>query len=175
MSKLLAQREGKRVAIVAALRRGQRLLVTLAESKEVALGMAKGYKAESSKLLAMTTISPCGQEVVSHGQALYKGGWPRPGRLQPRLPARGRLDARRWPPAGAVAAHGHGRLWPACKGSRLQGAHKGLSPAVNPTASRSSDVDRRGGRPLVGQLPVGKGRRRQCRGGGGGAMKVNKG
>ncbi|RWW59635.1 hypothetical protein BHE74_00033412 [Ensete ventricosum] len=47
MSKILAQRKGKRAATVVILWHGQKLLAALAESKDVALGLAKGYKAES--------------------------------------------------------------------------------------------------------------------------------
>ncbi|RWW82230.1 hypothetical protein BHE74_00009327 [Ensete ventricosum] len=57
MSKLLAQRMGKRTIIVTTLRHNQRLFATLAESKDVALGLAKDYNAESSKLWAMATTS----------------------------------------------------------------------------------------------------------------------
>ncbi|RWV79406.1 hypothetical protein GW17_00059462, partial [Ensete ventricosum] len=41
MSKLLAQRKGKRIVTIAALRHDQRLLAVLAESKDAALGLAK--------------------------------------------------------------------------------------------------------------------------------------
>ncbi|RWW37007.1 hypothetical protein BHE74_00057931 [Ensete ventricosum] len=57
MLKLLAQRKGKSVATITALRHGQRVLAAIAESKDVALGLAKGYKAESNKLLAMVAAS----------------------------------------------------------------------------------------------------------------------
>ncbi|RWW50598.1 hypothetical protein BHE74_00043134 [Ensete ventricosum] len=52
-------------------------------------------------------------------------------------------------PAGATAARGHTRLQP--------GARKGLPPAANPVTNRGSGADRRGGRPLAGWLPAGKG------------------
>ncbi|RRT31962.1 hypothetical protein B296_00034456 [Ensete ventricosum] len=42
------------------------------------------------------------------------------------------------------------------KGGQLHDAHKGLPPAASPTASRYDGVGRRGGRPLAGQLQVGK-------------------
>ncbi|RWW42870.1 hypothetical protein BHE74_00051541 [Ensete ventricosum] len=54
------------------------------------------------------------------------------------------------------------------KGGQLQGARKGLPPAVSPIASRGSDASRRGGRPLEGRLSAGKGNRRLRRGSGGG-------
>ncbi|RRT81007.1 hypothetical protein B296_00009356 [Ensete ventricosum] len=57
MSKLLAQRMGKRTIIVTALRHNQRLFATLAKSKDVALGLGKDYNAESSKLWAMVATS----------------------------------------------------------------------------------------------------------------------
>ncbi|RWV82580.1 hypothetical protein GW17_00055908 [Ensete ventricosum] len=53
MSKLLAQRRRKRAATIAALRYGQRPLTALTESMVVALGLAKGGKAENKKLSAL--------------------------------------------------------------------------------------------------------------------------
>ncbi|RZR75439.1 hypothetical protein BHM03_00057789, partial [Ensete ventricosum] len=66
-------------------------------------------------------------------------------------------------------AYGHGWLRPSHRGDthkvdRLQGTGKGLPPAAYPTASRGSGVDRRGGCPLAGWLPAGKGSRRLRRG-----------
>ncbi|RWV92087.1 hypothetical protein GW17_00045576 [Ensete ventricosum] len=51
------------------------------------------------------------------------------------------------------------------KGGRLQGARKGLSSAAN----RGNGANRRGGCPLVGRLPAGKGSCRLRRGSGDGA------
>ncbi|RWW36814.1 hypothetical protein BHE74_00058124 [Ensete ventricosum] len=38
------------------------------------------------------------------------------------------------------------------------------APAASPAASRGGSVSRKGGRPLAGWLPAGKGSRRMCRG-----------
>ncbi|RRT40140.1 hypothetical protein B296_00030628 [Ensete ventricosum] len=66
-------------------------------------------------------------------------------------------------------ACGYGWLRPSRRGDtrkvdRLQGTGKGLPPATCPTASRGSGVSRRGGDPLAGWLPTGKGSRRLRRG-----------
>ncbi|RZR92381.1 hypothetical protein BHM03_00020684, partial [Ensete ventricosum] len=73
-------------------------------------------------------------------------------------------------------ARGHTRLQhDACKGGRLQGARKGLSPAASPTASKGGGTGRKGGRPLAEWLSAGKGSRRLRRGSGGtnGARRVS--
>ncbi|RZS17819.1 hypothetical protein BHM03_00050006 [Ensete ventricosum] len=57
---------------------------------------------------------------------------------------------------------------PAVARVSLQGAIARRAPAANPTASRGNDTDRRGGRPLAGQLPTGKGNRCLRRGSGDG-------
>ncbi|RRT35847.1 hypothetical protein B296_00040496 [Ensete ventricosum] len=75
---------------------------------------------------------------------------------RPRPPTRGRLAVARVSPKGR----------PAALTGRLQGARKGLPPAASPIASRGDDTRRRGGRPLVGRLLVGKGSRRLYRGSG---------
>ncbi|RWW36762.1 hypothetical protein BHE74_00058191 [Ensete ventricosum] len=96
--------------------------------------------------------------------ARRRGGQPRPAPMQgrppmtrprPRTPARGRLVAARASPQGRqplAARHP--------QGGRLQGACKGLPPTDSPVASRGGGADRRGGCPLVGRLPTGKGNRR---------------
>ncbi|RRT62141.1 hypothetical protein B296_00015689 [Ensete ventricosum] len=71
------------------------------------------------------------------GQPPYKAGYPRPGRGQGQL-------------ARAAIAHGHTSL--------QRGARRGLPPMTNPTASH------RGGCPLAGWLPTGKGSHRLRRG-----------
>ncbi|RWV81161.1 hypothetical protein GW17_00057446, partial [Ensete ventricosum] len=64
-------------------------------------------------------------------------------------------------PVGALVARGHTRLQHrARKGGQLQGARKGLPPVTNPAANRGDGADRRGGRPLAGWLPAGKGSHR---------------
>ncbi|RWV90886.1 hypothetical protein GW17_00046871 [Ensete ventricosum] len=68
-------------------------------------------------------------------------------------------------PAGATVACGHTCLQrDARKGGRLQGARKGLSPVASPAASKGDSADHRGGYPLVGWMPTGKGNRRLRRG-----------
>ncbi|RZS19666.1 hypothetical protein BHM03_00052099 [Ensete ventricosum] len=72
-------------------------------------------------------------------------------------------------PVGAAADLGHNRLQRGThKGGRLQGTHKGLPPAASPTAGRGDGASRKGGRPLAGRLPAGKGNRRLRRGSDGG-------
>ncbi|RZS27797.1 hypothetical protein BHM03_00061322 [Ensete ventricosum] len=114
--------------------------------------------------------------------------WPAPMQCRPataKALARGRLAAARASPqgrltplAGAAArrggACGHGWLRPArehsrlqCdarKGGQLEGARKGLPPAASPVASGGGDAGRKGGYPLAGWLPAGKGNRRLRRG-----------
>ncbi|RWV77597.1 hypothetical protein GW17_00061547 [Ensete ventricosum] len=71
-------------------------------------------------------------------------------------------------PTRAVVARVHDWLRAAARGhSRLQhDARKGLPPATNPTASRGGGASRKGGCPLVGRLPAGKGSHRLHRGSG---------
>ncbi|RZS12410.1 hypothetical protein BHM03_00043847 [Ensete ventricosum] len=101
--------------------------------------------------------------LASYGQPPYRAG-----QAMAKAPCKGATDCSQGQPAreaGAAckarkdgAARGNTRLQrDARKGGRLQGAHKGLPPAASPTASRGSDVDRRGGRSLAGWLPTGKG------------------
>ncbi|RRT35013.1 hypothetical protein B296_00040511 [Ensete ventricosum] len=75
-----------------------------------------------------------GRRVVGDGQALYNGGWLRPGPLQGRL-------ATAWPPA---------RWWPAAAKASLQGAtdasglqvaaHRGSSPQWRHLRAEASPV-----------------------------------
>ncbi|RZR74477.1 hypothetical protein BHM03_00037318 [Ensete ventricosum] len=51
------------------------LLAALAKSKDVALGLAKGCKAESNKLSAMAAAAPCSQESWLHRQP-WRLGFP---------------------------------------------------------------------------------------------------
>ncbi|RZR82141.1 hypothetical protein BHM03_00008504 [Ensete ventricosum] len=70
---------------------------------------------------------------------------------------------------GALAARGHTSLQrDACKGGRLLGARKGLPPVASPAASRGDSAGSKGGRPLAGWMPTGKGSRRLRRGSNGG-------
>ncbi|RRT58449.1 hypothetical protein B296_00018141 [Ensete ventricosum] len=87
--------------------------------------------------------------------------------LQAEAPPGGSVDCGQ--PIGATVARKHSRLQRgACKGGRLQGARKGLPPAASPDAKSGGDANCRGGRPLAGQLPAGKGSRCLRRGSGGG-------
>ncbi|RRT36674.1 hypothetical protein B296_00026806, partial [Ensete ventricosum] len=54
-------------------------------------------------------------------------------------------------PAGAAVTYGHTPL--------ERGVRKGLPPAASPTASKGGGVGHKGGRPLAGWLPMGKGSR----------------
>ncbi|RWW64060.1 hypothetical protein BHE74_00028726, partial [Ensete ventricosum] len=89
------------------------------------------------------------------GQPPCRADHPRPGRGQGQ-PEREASNARKGQQshAGATLA---GRS-AARKGGWLQG------PAASPAANRGDGASRRGGRPLVGWLPAGKGSRRLCRG-----------
>ncbi|RWW53101.1 hypothetical protein BHE74_00040434, partial [Ensete ventricosum] len=127
-----------------------------------------------------------GGGAVSHDQPPCGANHPRPGRGQGPLQGGGWLRPGSAVPAGRSVTHRHDRLWPAYRGSnclqrgareggRLQGARKGLPPASSPTASRGSDTSRRGGRPLVGRLPAGKGSHRLHRGSGGDGAEGERG
>ncbi|RZS26680.1 hypothetical protein BHM03_00060051 [Ensete ventricosum] len=76
-------------------------------------------------------------------------------RLWPRPPAKGRPTATslqgQQPPAGKAICNEHPQEWP---------AYKGQSPAASPqgaTANKGNNAGSRSDRPLVGQLPTGKG------------------
>ncbi|RWV94094.1 hypothetical protein BHE74_00039191 [Ensete ventricosum] len=96
-----------------------------------------------------------GGGVASHGQPLCRADQPRPTLIQSQPPTAS--------PQGAATCRGgtcgHAMLPPARRvDSRWQcGARKGLPPTASPTASKGDDAGRRGGHPLVGRLPVGKG------------------
>ncbi|RZS16076.1 hypothetical protein BHM03_00048024 [Ensete ventricosum] len=62
----------RRAATVVALWHGRRLLTALAESKEVALGMAKGCKAESSMLSTMAVASHAAKSPVCMGTLVVR-------------------------------------------------------------------------------------------------------
>ncbi|RZS29018.1 hypothetical protein BHM03_00062686 [Ensete ventricosum] len=103
-------------------------------------------------------------------------------RPRPRPPARGRPVAARASlqgrlvPLPGLAAHrggacGHGRLRPASRGGSRPGAHPftALRSQRRPTTGRlQGATGRRGGHPLAGWLPAGKGRcrLRKCSSGG---------
>ncbi|RZS22479.1 hypothetical protein BHM03_00055269 [Ensete ventricosum] len=58
---------------------------------------------------------------------------------------------------------------------RLRPAHKGLSLADSPAASKGGDTGHSGGRPLVGRLPAAKGSRRLRRGSNsGGTVRIRR-
>ncbi|RZR71615.1 hypothetical protein BHM03_00006109 [Ensete ventricosum] len=61
--------------------------------------------------------------------------------------------------------------------SEVSGADKsiGQPPTANPTTNRGDDVGHKGGRPLVGRLPTGKGSRHLHRGDGDCVMMVKEG
>ncbi|RWV81201.1 hypothetical protein GW17_00057404 [Ensete ventricosum] len=91
---------------------------------------------------------------------LQGGGRPRPARKGGQRHSQGQQPTRE-----ASAARKDTCLQPgARKVGRLQGARKGLPPAASPAASRGGGTGRRGGRPLVGWLPGGKGSCRLRRG-----------
>ncbi|RRT34404.1 hypothetical protein B296_00049378 [Ensete ventricosum] len=95
--------------------------------------------------------------------ARRRGGQPRPTPMQGR-PSTARPRPR--PPSKGAA----GRLQcDARKGGLLQGAYKGLPPATSPITNRGDGASRKGGRPLAGRLPAGKGNSRLRRGSNGGA------
>ncbi|RWW48124.1 hypothetical protein BHE74_00045828 [Ensete ventricosum] len=107
MSKLLAQRKRKRVATVAALRHGQRLLADLPESKDVALGLAKGCKAESSKLSTMAVASHAARSPGCMGNPSAKVSQPLDVTLRLGIPShKGVLGDQ-----GVLAAHGRLQPW----------------------------------------------------------------
>ncbi|RWV80128.1 hypothetical protein GW17_00058645 [Ensete ventricosum] len=79
-----------------------------------------------------------------------RGGLPRPGPLQGAAARRAATRKGR-PPEGTTGCDQLARA------NRQQSARKGLPPAANPAASKGRDADRKGGRPLGGQLPTAKG------------------
>ncbi|RZS09845.1 hypothetical protein BHM03_00040966, partial [Ensete ventricosum] len=131
-----------------------------------------------------------GGGAVNHGQPPCWVGHPRPGRVHGPLQGGGRLWAgpthKGWLPAGAAACRGNspqgqrlrarraaaspqGQKSLAARrpqGGRLYGARKGLPLTTSNAACRGCSAGRRGGRPLVGQLLVGKDSRRLRRGSG---------
>ncbi|RZS17744.1 hypothetical protein BHM03_00049926 [Ensete ventricosum] len=104
-----------------------------------------------------------GQRLPHGATTARRGNCPKGRRLRAEAQPTGTVGCGQ--PVGAVATRGHSRLQHgARKGGRLQGARKGLSPAASPVASRGGGTSRRGGRPLVGRLPMGKGNRRLRKG-----------
>ncbi|RWV78908.1 hypothetical protein GW17_00060037, partial [Ensete ventricosum] len=101
-----------------------------------------------------------GGGAASHDQPPCRAGHPRRGPLQggswlqPRLARKG--DQRAQPLVVRRPQRG-----------RLQGARKGLLPAASLVINRGDDASHRGGCPLAGWLPTGKGSRRLRRGSGG--------
>ncbi|RZR93701.1 hypothetical protein BHM03_00022256 [Ensete ventricosum] len=110
---------------------------------------------------------------TTHGQGtLQGGGWLRPGLA--------RKGGQRRPqgatPTGRSATCWHSHLQrDACNGGRLLGARNGLLPAANTAVSRGGDASRKGGRPLTGRLPAGKGSRRVRRGSDGDGVEGERG
>ncbi|RWV78069.1 hypothetical protein GW17_00061024 [Ensete ventricosum] len=90
-----------------------------------------------------------------------RAGHPRPGRGQGQ-PERETSGARKGADCGQLV--GAAAACSARKGGRLQGTRKGLPPTANPTTNRGNDANRRGGCPLAGRLPLGKGSCRLRRG-----------
>ncbi|RWV85268.1 hypothetical protein GW17_00052952 [Ensete ventricosum] len=92
-------------------------------------------------------------------------GWPPTAWPRPRPPARG---GRRWLGQQPAREAGVARGGSSTQGRRLRakpaGARKGLPLAASHAASRGGGVGRKGGRPLAGWLPAGKGSRRLRRG-----------
>ncbi|RWV78747.1 hypothetical protein GW17_00060231, partial [Ensete ventricosum] len=104
-----------------------------------------------------------GRQAVAGAVPVGRSVARRYGRLRPAR--RGGSHLQRGACKGKPARRGGSRLQRgARKGGRLQGARKGLPPAASSTANRGDGANRRGGRPLVGQLPAGKGNRRLRRG-----------
>ncbi|RRT51767.1 hypothetical protein B296_00045541, partial [Ensete ventricosum] len=98
---------------------------------------------------------------ADNGHTLCRGGRPLLAPIQGR-PAVTKV-------AGAAASKKRlCRPWPGRKGRLAAASSQGAS------TSNGGGVGRKGGRPLVGRLPVVSGRRRQRRGDGGGAVKAKR-
>ncbi|RWV79014.1 hypothetical protein GW17_00059920 [Ensete ventricosum] len=57
------------------MRHGQRLFAALAESKDVALGLAKGYKAKSNKLSTIVVASHATKSLGYMGNPSNRVSW----------------------------------------------------------------------------------------------------